>query len=133
MSFFSSITAGASTKAAAGLATAALVVGGGSVAATAASGSSNPTVWGQYISGTVVKDCKDNLADGAHGIGQCVSAIAKTHGAAERAARAKNGKADSAVASSARENHPGGKPPAKGGAGSGGSRPTDHPGPPAGR
>ncbi len=84
MSFLSSLIAAASTKAAAGLAVAALAVGGVSVAATAATGSASPTVWGKTVT-TAVATCKDPLKDGQHGIGQCVSAVAKQKGAEERA------------------------------------------------
>ena len=49
------------------------------VAGASATGSLNPTVWGQQVS-QHVQQCKDTLADGKHGIGDCVSAFAKTHG-----------------------------------------------------
>jgi len=100
MSLFSSLTAAASTKAAAGLAIAALVVGGGAVAATAATGSPNPTVWGKTVTAAVAT-CKGDLQPGDHGIGPCVSAVAKQKGVQER---------DAHSASAARENHPTGRP-----------------------
>ncbi len=101
MSLLSTLTAAATTKAAAGLATAALVLGGGSVAATAATGSPNPAVWGKIVNAAVTT-CKDHLTDGRHGIGQCVSALAKQKGAEQRAQHSQ--------ASQARQNRPTGKP-----------------------
>jgi len=84
MPFVSSLAAAAS-KGAVGLAAAALVVGGGSVAAAAASGSANPTTWGQTVTDAVTS-CKSALGDGQHGIGECVSAVARKHGQDQRAA-----------------------------------------------
>jgi hypothetical protein len=49
------------------------------VAGASATGSLDPTVWGQQVSQRV-QQCQDTLADGKHGIGDCVSAFAKTHG-----------------------------------------------------
>jgi hypothetical protein len=49
------------------------------VAGASATGSLDPTVWGQQVSQRV-QQCKDTLADGKHGIGDCVSAFARTHG-----------------------------------------------------
>lgn len=49
------------------------------VAGTAATGSLNPVVWGQDVS-QYVATCKATLADGEHGIGDCVSQFASTHG-----------------------------------------------------
>jgi len=98
MSSLSSLIAAASTKAAAGLAVAALAVGGGSIAATAATGSTNPDVWGKTVTAAVAS-CKDKLTDGQHGIGQCVSTVAKQKGAEERAKHSEAG-----------EHHPTGKP-----------------------
>jgi len=70
----------------AGAAVAAKLVTGVAVAAAAvtvagasATGSLDPTVWGQQVSQRV-EQCKEALADGQHGIGGCVSAFAKTHG-----------------------------------------------------
>jgi hypothetical protein len=74
----------ASSRAAAGLAVAALAVGGGSIAAAAATGSTDPGVWGQRVT-AAVEQCKDNLGDGVHGIGECVSQWASHNGAESRA------------------------------------------------
>jgi hypothetical protein len=97
MSLLSTLTAAATpTAAAAALATAAAIVGGGSAAAAAATHSTDPTVWGRTVTAAVTS-CKGQLNDGQHGIGHCVSAVASTKGAQERAAHA---------ASAARQNQP---------------------------
>jgi len=71
-----------STKGAAGLAIAFVAVAAAGVATEAAvTGSANPTNWGQAVVAQVTK-CKDALTPGHHGIGECVSAFAKTHGKA---------------------------------------------------
>src|SRR6476646_4560894 len=44
------------------------------VAGAATTGSLDPTVWGQQVSARVA-DCKAKLADGQHGIGDCVSSF----------------------------------------------------------
>jgi len=51
------------------------------VAGAATTGSINPAVWGQQVSQHVA-DCKAKLADGQHGIGDCVSDFANQHGQA---------------------------------------------------
>ena len=69
-----------SSKGAVGLAVALLAVAAaGAAAEAAATGSANPTNWGQAVVDQVNK-CKDALKPGQHGIGQCVSAFANTHG-----------------------------------------------------
>ena len=124
LSPFSSILAFVTTKTAVAAAAATIVVGGAAVG-TVATGSPNPTAWGQAVV-AAVQGCKtaeaanDATASGARtsgsqasaarqNVGQCVSAFAKKHGADERAQHSK--------ASDARENHPTGAP-------------TDHPGKP---
>ncbi len=88
MPLLSSLTAAASSKAAIGLAAAALVVGGGSAAAAVASDSANPAAWGQTVK-AAVGTCESKAdASGQHGIGQCVSAVAKKNGQEERAEHA---------------------------------------------
>lgn len=94
MSLFSSITATATSKAAIGLAVAALAVGGGPAVATAAGSGSAPSNWGQTVVKTV-QACKTaheatentpkTASTARQNVGQCVSAVAKTHGAQERA------------------------------------------------
>jgi hypothetical protein len=53
------------------------------LAAAAVTGSANPQTWGQYVS-DAVSTCKSELANGQHGIGQCVRAIAHQKGPQER-------------------------------------------------
>jgi hypothetical protein len=90
MPLISSLAAAAS-KAAVGLATAALLVAGGSVAAAAATThSANPATWGRTVTDAVAS-CKGQLGDGQHGIGQCVSAVARKHGQDQRAAHSQAG------------------------------------------
>ena len=55
---------------------------GGAAAAAASTGSVNPQVWGQRVEAAVAS-CKAEL-QGQHGIGACVSAIARQHGAQMR-------------------------------------------------
>ncbi len=52
------------------------------LAAAAVTGSANPQAWGQYVS-DAVSTCKSELANGQHGIGQCVRAIAHQKGPQE--------------------------------------------------
>jgi hypothetical protein len=49
------------------------------VVGAATTGSLNPTVWGQQVK-QQVNTCKDQLAQGQHGIGDCVSGFASQHG-----------------------------------------------------
>ena len=50
------------------------------VAGAVTTGSINPVVWGQQVS-EQVETCKANIANsGQHGIGECVSDFANTHG-----------------------------------------------------
>ncbi|HEX9363891.1 MAG TPA: hypothetical protein VGA47_08910 [Candidatus Dormibacteraeota bacterium] len=65
-----------SVKLLTGVAVAAAAV---TVAGTAATGSLDPTVWGQQVKDRVA-ECRDKLADGQHGIGDCVSSFASQHG-----------------------------------------------------
>jgi hypothetical protein len=72
-------------KAAIALAAATLSLGAvGAAAATAVTHSVNPQAWGQQVENAVA-DCKAALKPGEHGIGGCVSAFAKQHGAAKQA------------------------------------------------
>jgi hypothetical protein len=108
----STISSFLSGKVAIAAAAATLVAGGAAVTAAAATGSTNPSDWGSLVV-QVVQGCKttvgtgptaaNHTASGARdNIGQCVSAFAKTHGAAERALHSH--------ASDARTNHPTGRP-----------------------
>jgi hypothetical protein len=49
------------------------------MAGATTTGSLDPTVWGQQVKAHVA-DCKAKLADGQHGIGDCVSSFASQHG-----------------------------------------------------
>ena len=51
------------------------------VVGAATTGSLDPTVWGQQVE-EQVQTCKNDLAQGEHGIGQCVSSFASQHGQA---------------------------------------------------
>ena len=51
------------------------------VAGAATTGSLNPTVWGHQVTQQVAS-CKAQLADGQHGIGDCMSTFANQHGQA---------------------------------------------------
>ena len=92
---FSSLTTAAATKAVVGIAAATLVVGG---AATLATGSPNPSVWGTTVT-RAVTTCKADLQSGTHGIGVCVSDIAKQKGEAERTKHQASGAPSGAPAS----------------------------------
>ena len=94
-SAFPSPRAFALAKVGAGLGAAALVAGGSVVVAIASTGSADPGVWGKTVS-SAVASCKDQQTE--HGIGQCVSAVAKQKGEQARAVNS---------ARAARENHPG--------------------------
>jgi len=67
-----------SLKLLSGVAVAAAAV---TVAGAATTGSVNPVTWGQQVSEHVA-ECKAKLADGQHGIGDCVSSFANQHGQA---------------------------------------------------
>jgi len=123
LSPISSILAFVTTKTAIAAAAATIVVGGAAVG-TVATGSPNPTVWGQAVV-TAVQGCKtaeatlDATASGARtkgsqasaarqNVGQCVSAFASQHGAAERAKHASDARENDA--NGKKTDHPTGKP-----------------------
>src|SRR5260370_40566047 len=121
MSFLAHAASVASAKGAIGLAVAALAVAAAGVGAEAAiTGSANPSNWGQQVVQQVDK-CKDALAPGSHGIGECGSTVANQHGQKEGSKHASGAREH---ASDARTNrptehptgpptsHPGGKPSA---------------------
>ena len=60
------------------------------VAGAATTGSLNPSDWGQKVTQQVA-DCKKKLADGQHGIGDCVSSFATQHGPAVASAARQHG------------------------------------------
>jgi hypothetical protein len=107
MTFLAKAVSVVSTKGAAGLVVALLAVGAAGVAAEAAvTGSADPTVWGQ----TVVKQvdaCKKALNAAHGGIGQCVSAVANTHG---ETVRAEHSDQAGSHASGPRQTHPNSQP-----------------------
>ena len=123
LSPISSILAFVTTKTAIAAAAATIVVGGAAVG-TVATGSANPTAWGQAVV-TAVQGCKtaeatlDATATGARtsgsqasaarqNVGQCVSAFAKQKGAAERAKHASDARQNDV--NGKQNDHPTGKP-----------------------
>ena len=60
------------------------------IVGAATTGSLNPSDWGQQVSQRVA-ECKAALADGQHGIGDCVSSFAKQHGASVASAARHHG------------------------------------------
>jgi hypothetical protein len=107
MSVLAKAVAVVSTKGAAGLAVAFLAVAAaGAAAEAAATGSANPSTWGSAVVNQV-NSCKDALKPGEHGIGQCVSAFANTHGHQVSSQHASGARTH---ASDARDNHPSGPP-----------------------
>lgn len=78
LSFLAKAAALLTTKAAIGVAASVLVVSAAGSEAVI-TGSFNPTDWGQQVV-KQVNHCKDALAPGSHGIGQCVSSFASQHG-----------------------------------------------------
>jgi hypothetical protein len=102
------------TKAAIGVMAGALAVGAAGVSESAITGSTNPSDWGKQVV-KQVNTCKDALAPGSHGIGQCVSAFASSkHGDA--------GAQNRATPTPAHGDHTPGPPPGKG-------KPSAHPTP----
>ena len=65
------------------------------VAGAVTTGSLDPTVWGQHVK-QQVDACKDNLAQGQHGIGDCVSSFANQHGQAVASDARHHGNGDGA-------------------------------------
>jgi hypothetical protein len=114
------IGAAITTKAAIGVAAGALVVGAAGVGESVITGSTNPSDWGKQVVKQVTT-CKDALAPGSHGIGQCVSAFAssKHQGA---------GAEHRATPTPAHGQHTPGPPPGKGKA-TARPTPTRHPHP----
>ncbi len=94
-SAFRTVTGGAgaalTVKLLTGIAAAAAAV---TVAGTVTTGSINPVAWGQTVT-QQVQTCKDKLADVQHGIGDCVSDLASTHGAAVASAARHHGNPNS--------------------------------------
>jgi hypothetical protein len=85
-----------------GVAAAAAVV---TVAGVATTGSINPVDWGQQVSQGVAA-CKQDLATGQHGIGDCVSDLASTHGSAVASAARQHGQGNGDGSANAHGNNP---------------------------
>ncbi len=64
------------------------------VAGASATGSLNPADWGRQVQ-QQVDSCKAQLADGQHGIGDCVSSFASQHGTAVASPAQQHGKENS--------------------------------------
>ena len=79
MPLIAKIAAVLTTKVAIGVAAGALAVGAAGVSESAITGSTNPSDWGNQVV-KQVNTCKDALAPGSHGIGECVSSFASRHG-----------------------------------------------------
>jgi len=73
------IAAALTTKAAIGVAAAALVVSAAGVSESVITGSPNPSDWGKQVV-KQVNTCKGALAPDSHGIGECVSSFASRRG-----------------------------------------------------
>ena len=115
MSLLSGLPAIVASKAVTGFTVATLAVAGaGAVTATAITGSPNPAVWGKTVTAAVTA-CKNDLKDGEHGIGPCVSDVAKLKGKQESG---QHSASSARTAGSAAGSHPTGAP-------------TSHPTPPA--
>ena len=78
MPLLAKLAAALSTKAAIGVAAGALVVGAAGSEAVI-TGSINPSDWGKQVV-QQVNSCKEALAPGSHGIGECVSSFASQQG-----------------------------------------------------
>lgn len=74
------------------------------VAGAATTGSLNPTVWGQQVK-QQVETCKDELAQGDHGIGSCVSQFANQHGQAVASAARQHGNGNGNGSSKSKDNN----------------------------
>ena len=74
------------------------------VAGAATTGSFNPGDWGTVVT-RAVSDCKAKLTDGQHGIGDCVSDIASTHGQAVASDARHHGQGSSDGSSNAHGNN----------------------------
>ena len=121
MSFLAKAAAVVSTKGAVGIGVALLAIGAaGAATEAAATGSANPTNWGSNVVSTV-RACKLALQPGQHGIGQCVSAIAKQHGKEVSSSHSSNARTHASDARNAHADHTAGPPADKG-------KPTGAPG-----
>lgn len=109
-----------STKGAVGIGVALLALGAAGVAVEASvTGSTDPKNWGQAVVAQVDK-CKAALAPGQHGIGECVSTFANTHGKAVSASHASDAREHASDARRNDRDHTPGQPPDK-------TKPTSRP------
>ena len=106
-------------KVVAGVAAAGLVAGGGVVAAT---GSTNPNVWGSTVT-KAVATCRGSLPSGQHGIGPCIGATASQNVPGARAVQA----APTPIPGTAHFTGPAAVPTPATGAGSSTGDPGGHP------
>ena len=93
------------------------------VAGAATTGSLNPTVWGNQWGQQVkqqVDTCKDQLAQGQHGIGECVSSFANQHGRAVASSARQHGNGSGDGSSKSKDNNGNGN-----GNGHGSAKPKD--------
>jgi hypothetical protein len=110
MSLLSGLPVVVASKAVTGFTVATLALAGaGAATAAAATGSPNPAVWGATVT-TAVTTCKNDLKDGVHGIGLCVSAVAKQKGKQESAQHSSGAASSARSAGSAAGAHPTGPP-----------------------
>jgi hypothetical protein len=79
MPFLAKVAAVLSTKAAIGVTAGVLAVSAAGAGEAVITGSLNPGDWGKQVV-QQVNTCKDSLAPGSHGIGECVSSFASQHG-----------------------------------------------------
>lgn len=118
MSLLSGLPAVVASKAVTGFTVATLAVAGtGAVTATAATGSPNPSIWGKAVTAAVTA-CKNDLKEGVHGIGSCVSDVAKQKGKQESGQHSTSSASSARSGGSAAGSHPTGAP-------------ANHPTPPA--
>ncbi len=118
MSLLSGLPAVVASKAVTGFTVATLAVAGaGAVTATAATGSPNPSVWGKTVTAAVTT-CKNDLKDGVHGIGPCVSDVAQQRGKDESGQHSAGSAGSTGSAKPTADSHPSGAPT---------SHPTAHP------
>src|SRR5882672_354380 len=73
------------------------------VAGASTTGSLNPADWGQQVKQQVA-NCKAELADGQHGIGDCVSSFASGHGTAVASSARQHGRGNDGTQESGNSN-----------------------------
>ena len=130
-SAFRTVTGGAgaalTVKLLTGIAAAAAAV---TVAGAATTGSLNPVNWGEAVT-QQVQMCKDKIAiSGQHGIGECVSQLANTHGATVSSNARHHGNPNGTNNGNGNGNGNGGSNGNNGGNGHTNGRSDSHPTPP---